>query len=68
MVMEVIWVVAQRGAGTQQNPDRTVQYYYSKCGKLLAVNDPINGPVDHFELLPNTILGAAGQHTAGGTE
>lgn len=38
-MMEVIHVVAFEGEGTEENPARLINEYYSKEGTLLATND-----------------------------
>jgi hypothetical protein len=46
-LVELILVVAPRGAGTPDNPIRSVSYYYHpKDGRLLAMTDPLDGEVD----------------------
>ena len=39
-IIEVIEVMRCKGQGTDQDPGRIVTEYWSKEGKLLAVNDP----------------------------
>ena len=39
-VVEVIELRVCVGKGTEENPNRVVTEYWSKGGKLLAVNDP----------------------------
>jgi len=51
-VVEVVYVMARRGDGTPGSPERSVHLYYSKTGDLLACYDPVNGPVDYFEVRP----------------
>lgn len=38
-MMEVIHVVSFEGEGTEENPSRLINEYYSKEGTLLAIND-----------------------------
>lgn len=38
-MMEVIHVVSFEGEGTEENPARLINEYYSKEGALLATND-----------------------------
>lgn len=38
-MMEVIHVVSFEGEGTEENPARLINEYYSKEGTLLATND-----------------------------
>lgn len=38
-IMEVIHVVSFEGEGTEENPARLIDEYYSKEGTLLATND-----------------------------
>lgn len=38
-IMEVIHVVSFEGEGTEENPARLINEYYSKEGTLLATND-----------------------------
>lgn len=38
-MMEVIHVVSFEGEGTEENPARMINEYYSKEGALLATND-----------------------------
>ena len=38
-MMEVIHVVSFEGEGTEENPARLIDEYYSKDGALLAVKD-----------------------------
>lgn len=40
-VIEVIHTQATRGAGTEENPARMVDQYWSKDGQLLAERDKI---------------------------
>lgn len=40
-LVEVIHVVAARGKGTEEDPVRPVEQYWSKEGDLLAENDLI---------------------------
>lgn len=39
-LIEVIMVQTCVGEGTEQNPNRIITEYWSKEGRLLAVNDP----------------------------
>ena len=48
-VIEVIEVKTARGKGTDKDPMRIIAEYWSKDGKLLAVNDSY---LDFDELLP----------------
>lgn len=54
-VVEVIRVVAMRGDGSPENPERAVDFYYSKDGRLLASYDEINGPPDHFRTVQSDL-------------
>lgn len=47
-IVELIHVPAHRGDGTEANPERIVNLYFSKDGELLACHDPLNGPPDGF--------------------
>ena len=40
LLMEVIAVQTCIGDGTEQNPNRIITEYWSKDGKLIAVNHP----------------------------
>lgn len=44
------YVLAMRGDGSKENPERQVEYYYNDEGELVACHDPINGPPDGFKV------------------
>lgn len=48
-VRKVIHVTASRGDGSPENPERSVDFFYTLDGALLACHDPVNGPADHFQ-------------------
>jgi len=49
-VIQVIWVSAMRGDGSEQNPERSIDLYFSLDGQLFACFNPINGPADSFNV------------------
>ncbi len=44
--IEVIKIVVFIGDGTEKNPNRNIEQYWSLDGKLLAVVDPMNPDSD----------------------
>jgi hypothetical protein len=40
-LVEVIHVIATRGKGTEKDPVRPIDQYWSKDGNLLAEKDPV---------------------------
>jgi len=48
-LVQLIHVAAFRGDGSESNPERIVNLYFSPEGELLACHDPLNGPVDGFD-------------------
>lgn len=47
-VIQVVHVSAARGDGSPENPERSVEFYYSLDGRILASHDHENGPPDSF--------------------
>ena len=47
-IVELIHVSSMRGDGSQENPERSIELYFSKEGELLACYDPLNGLPDSF--------------------
>lgn len=47
-LVQLIHVAAYRGDGSEENPERIVNLYFSQQGELLACHDPLNGPADGF--------------------
>jgi len=48
--VQLIFVAAMRGDGSKGNPERTVHYYFSDEGELMACYDPINGEPDAYHI------------------
>jgi len=44
----LIHVPAHRGDGSEANPERIINLYFTKGGELVACYDPLNGPLDGF--------------------
>ncbi|MEX3690793.1 hypothetical protein AB3X91_11890 [Paraburkholderia sp. BR14263] len=44
----MIALSAARGDGSEGNPERTINLYFSLDGRMLACYDPLNGPPDGF--------------------
>jgi len=47
-IVELIHVPAHRGDGSEANPERIINLYFTKGGELVACYDPLNGPLDGF--------------------
>lgn len=47
-IVELIHVPAHRGDGSEANPERIINLYFTKGGELVACYDPLNGPPDGF--------------------
>lgn len=47
-VIQVVHVSAARGDGSPENPERSVEFYYSLDGRILASHDHESGPPDSF--------------------
>ena len=47
-IVEVVRVIAFLGEGTKEDPKRTIAQYWTKTGKLLFVEDPVNTYNENF--------------------
>lgn len=47
-VVELIFVPAMRGDGSEGDPERMINLYFSKEGELIACYDPLYGPPDGY--------------------
>ena len=48
--VQLICVVAMRGDGSDANPVRSVNYYYSAGGELMACYNPLMGEPDAYSM------------------
>lgn len=47
-VVELVFVPAMRGDGSEKDPERMIHLYFSLDGELMACYDPLFGPPDGY--------------------
>lgn len=63
-VVELIFVPAFRGDGSEGDPERMINLYFSKEGELLACYDPLYGPPDGYVATKDGFIPWAGTKPA----